>query len=121
MAEAGINSVAVLHTSDPAAPKLLGRIPTGWYPTALEVSPDGHWLYVVNAKGIGEDVRLPNPAPPSKDPAAAVIDSKYIFGSLQMVDLKCVPIDNTSVLANNYGVIRDAVDSRVVPAGGNEG
>src|SRR5262249_24913212 len=38
VAEAGINSVAVVDVSDPLKPSVLGRIPTGWYPTALAVS-----------------------------------------------------------------------------------
>jgi YVTN family beta-propeller protein len=40
VAEAGINSVAVLDVSDPLNPNLLGRIPTGWYPTGLAISAD---------------------------------------------------------------------------------
>jgi hypothetical protein len=38
VAEAGVNSVAVLDVSDPTSPKLLGRIGTGWYPTGVTVS-----------------------------------------------------------------------------------
>ena len=41
IAEAGMNSVAVLDLANPARPKLIGRIPTGWYPTALTLSRDG--------------------------------------------------------------------------------
>ena len=41
VAEAGLNSVAVLDVTNPSAPSLLGRIPTDWYPTAVSVSPDG--------------------------------------------------------------------------------
>ena len=56
VAEAGLNSVAVLDTTNPLAPVLLGRIPTGWYPSALSVSADGKTLYIVNDKGVGEDI-----------------------------------------------------------------
>src|SRR5262249_36371759 len=59
VAEAGINSVAVLDSSNPMQPKLLGRIPTDWYPTAVALSADGQTLYISNAKGVGEDI---NPA-----------------------------------------------------------
>jgi hypothetical protein len=31
------------------------RFPTGWYPTAVTVSPDGASLYITNAKGMGGD------------------------------------------------------------------
>ena len=56
VAEAGLDSVAVLDVSMPTAPKLLGRIPTGWYPSALSVSADGKTLYIVNDKGVAEDL-----------------------------------------------------------------
>jgi DNA-binding beta-propeller fold protein YncE len=56
VAEAGINFVAVINTENPVRPYLLGRIPTGWYPTGLAISNDGKSLYISNAKGIGEDI-----------------------------------------------------------------
>jgi YVTN family beta-propeller protein len=125
VAEAGINSVAVLDTKDPEKPKLMGRIPTGWYPSALTLSPDGKVLYILNAKGVGEDIGLSGGSmPPSKAPRIAGglsnIDGNYIFGSAQKVDLAATPIDNTSVLANNYTLLPN-VDDSVVPAGGLKG
>src|SRR5271166_3315901 len=66
IAEAGINSVAVLDTTNPASPVLIGRIPTDWYPTGVVLSGDGNTLYVLNAKGVGEDIN-PN-TDPSKSP-----------------------------------------------------
>lgn len=50
VAESGINAVAVLDTRNG---RVLGRIPVGWYPARVAVSPDGDYLYVSNAKGIG--------------------------------------------------------------------
>ena len=38
--------------------RVLGRIPTGWYPTSVSLSQDGSKLYVINAK----DISGPNPA-----------------------------------------------------------
>lgn len=43
----GENAVAVI---DVASQTLLGRIPTGWYPSSVTVSADGTKLYVVNMK-----------------------------------------------------------------------
>src|SRR5205823_1286663 len=37
----------------PAASKVAGLIPTGWYPGALLLAPDGKTLYVANVKGHG--------------------------------------------------------------------
>ncbi|PYV23859.1 MAG: hypothetical protein DMG27_14485, partial [Acidobacteria bacterium] len=47
---AGINAVAVL---DARKGKVLGYIPTGWFPARVEVSADSKTLYVANAKGFG--------------------------------------------------------------------
>ena len=43
----GENAVAVINV---ATGQLLGRIPTGWYPSSVSVSADGSKLYVVNMK-----------------------------------------------------------------------
>ena len=43
----GENAVAVI---DVASQQLLGRIPTGWYPSSVSVSTDGKTLFVVNMK-----------------------------------------------------------------------
>jgi YVTN family beta-propeller protein len=122
VAEAGLNSVAVLDTKNPERPALIGRIPTGWYPTALELTSDGRTLYIVNAKGIAEDLPPAGAtAPPSKVMSTAgslfKIDSHYIFGTVQKVDVALTRPDNRSVLANNFA-IAPKVDDRIVPAGG---
>ena len=50
VAEAGINAVAVI---DVAAKKVLGHLPTGWFPSKLKITPDGKTIIVANAKGFG--------------------------------------------------------------------
>ncbi len=96
VAEAGINSVAVLDASDLLQPKLLGRIPTGWYPTSVTVSPDGKFLYVTNAKGVGEDINDKiepkasaggDSVPSTRLASDSRVDSNYVFGTVQKIDL----------------------------------
>ncbi len=139
VAEAGINSVAVLDVSNPTQPRLLGRIPTGWYPTSLSLSGDGRTLYVTNAKGVGEDIN-PNVAQannPNVQPAPGQIvdfpgaagantpgsfsgggvDSNYLYGSAQKISLANLTLDNTTVLNNNFAV-QSGLDASVVPVGG---
>jgi YVTN family beta-propeller protein len=121
VAEAGINAVAVLDVRNPEAPALLGRIPTAWYPTAVELSADGKTLYVLTAKGIAEDLGPAGfTAPPSKVPRGGSlvnIDSNFIFGTAQQVDLTTTRLDNNAVLATNF-TMAPKVDDRIVPVGG---
>lgn len=53
VAEAGINAVGVLKISKDGKAKVEGHIPVGWWPSRVQVSPDGKKLYVSNANGRG--------------------------------------------------------------------
>jgi YVTN family beta-propeller protein len=119
VAEAGINSVAVLDTSRPDQPKLIGRIPTGWYPAALALSPDDKTLYVVNAKGVGEDINPRSGAGQASSPNTGVesfSDSNFIFGSVQKVVLSDLGLYDRDVYANNVKPVSRG-HHRVVPLG----
>ena len=120
VAEGGINSVAVLDTTDPVTPKLVGRLPTGWWPSALTLSPDDKILYVVNAKGIGEDI---NPATASNTSLSTGVesfqDSNFVFGSIQKVVLSQVTLDSKTVTGYNMARLKELDDS-VVPLGGKK-
>lgn len=50
------NAICVLSTGSPA--RILGYIPTGWYPGSVMLSNDGNTLYVANVKGIGSRNQL---------------------------------------------------------------
>jgi YVTN family beta-propeller protein len=55
----GTNSVAVIALDrDPDDSRVVGLVPTGWYPTSVSVSKSGATLYVVNGKS--------NPGPDPK-------------------------------------------------------
>ena len=54
----GTNSVAVIALDkDPDDSRVMGLIPTAWYPTSVSVSKNGAMLYVVNGKS------MPGPNP----------------------------------------------------------
>jgi len=79
-------------------------------------------LYVLNARGVGPDLGPSDaPAPPSRAPKIAGglsnIDTNYIFGSAQQIDLATTTPDNRAVLANNFSLVPH-VDESIVPAGG---
>ena len=65
VANADNNDVAVVDISDAKEARVLGFIPTGWYPCALAIAPDGRTLYVGTGKGMGfrgnPEATLPDP------------------------------------------------------------
>ncbi|MEZ4903967.1 MAG: hypothetical protein R2822_20575 [Spirosomataceae bacterium] len=99
VAEAGINAVAVV---DIPSLKLLGHIPTGWFPAKLKVSPDGKKLIVSNAKGYGSG---PNGGSTFK----MGIEGSYIGGLMKgTVSVMDIPQDaelaklTQTVIENNF-------------------
>lgn len=116
VAEADANAVAVFDltpaTSNVASAtgddRLAGRIPTGWYPTALAAA--GETLFVVNGKGRGTS---PNPGGPQ--PATAsnrrVRGDQYTLALLHGTLL-------VSHTANARGEELQALTARVVRANG---
>src|SRR5260370_29186667 len=68
VAEAGLNSVAVLGVSRPLSPKLLRRIGARWYPTAVAVSPGHRTLYCANPHATGQQRTPPTGTSPGAQP-----------------------------------------------------
>lgn len=110
--ESGLNSIAVIDT---ASGKILGRIPSGWFPMQLALSPNGKRLYVATQKGLGRGPRGALSKRPEGDERANMPDMP---GMIQQVDL---PYDlragNQTVLRNNGMVARPAkpVATKVFP------
>jgi hypothetical protein len=90
---------------------LAGLIPTGWYPTALALSPDAKKLHVVTARGLGHSAAATQPyAEP--DPAAVVPDGAYgTVGTLETV-----PVPGRAKLARYTAEVRHYLRSRI-PSG----
>jgi YVTN family beta-propeller protein len=95
VAEADNNAVAVLNLSSRtagnatqySADSIAGRIPVGWYPTAVaEISGT---LYVLNAKGKGT---APNPGLEQPDRTRAPHSANYTLGQISGT-LTVLPID----------------------------
>lgn len=61
VANADNNNIAVIDIGDSRESEVLGFIPTGWYPTAVAVTPDGKKLLVGTGKG-GQRLRGNFPA-----------------------------------------------------------
>jgi YVTN family beta-propeller protein len=108
VALAGMNAVAVLDATNPRKLHRLGLIPTGWYPAALAVSPTGRYVYVANAKGMGQE-------PGFKGDGHAQ-DVNVIWATLQRIDMHKLPLEKTTMSALHYlRVPRRAAANAVVP------
>jgi YVTN family beta-propeller protein len=112
----GENAVAVI---DVASERLLGRIPTGWYPSSVTVSADGKKLFVVNMKanaGPNLEYRVDCPGlgiPPKYSkllcpPPNPTSRNEYILALLKAGFLT-IPVPDTDTL-NYLSEIVDAND-----------
>ncbi len=81
VAESGINAIGVINVADQ---KVLGHIPTGWFPSKVEVSNDGKKLIVANAKGFGSG---PNGGKNFKIGKEGSYIGSLMKGTLQILDI----------------------------------
>jgi len=99
VAESGINAVGVINVSDL---KVIGHIPTGWFPSKVEVSKDGEKIIIANAKGFGSG---PNGGKAfEQGPEGSYIGS-LMKGSVQIVDIpdnKQLKEMTAQVISNNF-------------------
>lgn len=99
--ESGLNAVAVI---DLKSHKVLGQIPTGWFPMQIACSPDGKSLFVATQKGLGRGPRG------AKNPRTAT-DERYGMPDMPgMIDHLKIPSDTqlpslTRVVHQNNGLI----------------
>jgi len=107
VAEAGINAIAVIRLADR---KVLGHIPTAWFPAKLSVSPNGKQLVVTSAKGFGSG---PNGGKDFKPGPEGSNIGRLMRGVVSIFD---IPSDtdlimySKKVLDNNY-TFKDAKDA----------
>ena len=70
----------------PEASRLVGLIPTGWYPGALTISSDGKKLVVANVKGVGSIGRRRLASQPER-PANKGMSVYDYLGSISIIDI----------------------------------
>jgi YVTN family beta-propeller protein len=112
----GVNASTAADAERPDRSRLLGLIPTGWYPGAIQVSADGKKLYVANIKGHGS---LSQPRPKAKG-----MNSHDHLGTLSIIDVPekdQLAVYTKEVNANNRlayslaGLDEPNADARPVP------
>ncbi len=121
VAESGINAVGVI---DVTTQKLIGHIPTGWFPSKLKVTPDGKQLIVANAKGFGSGPNGGKEFQPTADQPSSYIGA-LMKGTVSVID---IPADEElkalteKVIANNFlfKEVQASADKNPIPVFSNE-
>ncbi len=89
-ANADNNDVAVIDVKEPGHSKVLGFLPTGWYPSALALAAGGRTLYVANTKGRMSYPDVNGPA----SPLASRFDGDESIKTQQKGDVEIVDVAN---------------------------
>ena len=117
VALAGDDADAVLDMS--SAPKVLGYIPTGWYPTDVKVGPKDGRIYTVAAKGLGsryvKGVGGYTPAPGTTLPKGASLPSSDYYDAENMPGLLTTVTPPSAAKLASY-TLRASLD--ILHAGG---
>ena len=99
VAESGINAVAVISIPEF---KVLGHIPTGWFPAKVQVTNDGKQLVITNAKGYGSG---PNGGKYFEKREEGSYIGSLMKGTVQVLDIptnKQLQSMTQQVINNNY-------------------
>jgi YVTN family beta-propeller protein len=92
VANADNNNVAVIHVGEAEESNVMGFIPTTWYPSAVNVSADGKYLFVGSSKGLGGYSNIHGPHSPL--PAAPDAPGRGSSKSLQRGSVSVIPLAN---------------------------
>lgn len=101
VAESGVNAIGVI---DIPTLSVIGHIPAGWFPSKLEVTPDGKNLVVANAKGFGSG---PNGGKAFREGKEGSYIGNLMKGSVSL--MKIPNVNNLAkltqqVISNNYKI-----------------
>jgi YVTN family beta-propeller protein len=95
----GMNAIAVISLAPGAPHRVIGLIPTGWYPQSISVSRDGKTLFDVNSKSDPGPNPLYDGVPvPSAKFLAHQVSNQYIL-QLEKAGLQAIPVPNRQELA----------------------
>ncbi len=113
VADADNNAVALVDVSTAGQSRVLGFIPTGWYPTGVAFSPRGEAIYILSGKGL-----ISSPNPRGNQPGIQGPVGQYIGAMLQAaLSILPTPDDETLRRYTNivYRVTRYSDTTRLAP------
>ncbi|HEX7585149.1 MAG TPA: hypothetical protein VF373_10705, partial [Prolixibacteraceae bacterium] len=101
VAESGVNAIGVI---DIPTLRVIGHIPAGWFPSKLEITPDGNTLVVSNAKGFGSG---PNGGQTFQEGKEGSYIGNLMKGTIVVMDIpsdKKLAALTKQVIRNNYRI-----------------
>ncbi len=88
VANADNYNICVVEVEEKGESDVLGFVPTGWYPSAVAVSPDDSKLYIGNAKGNGSYSNVRGPHSPVTEGTEGIGTVKTLMkGSVNIVGI----------------------------------
>ncbi len=96
IALSGLNAIAVVETEKY---QVLGYIPTGWFPTKLQISPDDKILYVVTARGHGAG---PNGGEKFTAPIQGTYVGDIMLGTFEIKNLDEIDLNASTEQVKKY-------------------
>lgn len=103
VALSGINAVGIIDTR---TKNVLGYIPTGWFPTKLQISPDDRYLYVVSARGLGSG--------PNGGKNFVLTKNGTYVGDIMLGTFEKISLDNIDFVATTKAVINNTFREVIV-------
>jgi DNA-binding beta-propeller fold protein YncE len=108
--DSGATGTGAAGAASPAAGRLVvgGMIPTGWYPSAVAVGPDGSRVFVASAKGLGSRyLPLTSPLSPAAPAQRGSIDEPFQYDGNNMPGLlQVVPAPDGPTLLSGLDKVR---------------
>ncbi|HEX8711982.1 MAG TPA: hypothetical protein VF730_08925 [Terracidiphilus sp.] len=93
----GMNAIAVISLEPGTPHRVMGLIPTGWYPQSIRVSHDGKTIYDVNSKSDPGANPLFEAVHNSPNPLEKHAANQYIL-QLEKAGLQAIPVPNRTEL-----------------------
>lgn len=95
----GMNAIAVISLAPGHPHRVVGLIPTGWYPQSVNISRDGKMLYDVNSKSDpGPNALRRKPGEPAPQAGADPVANQYVL-QLEKAGLQAIPVPDSRELA----------------------
>jgi DNA-binding beta-propeller fold protein YncE len=111
----GMNAIAVISLGAHEPHRVVGLIPTGWYPQSVSISHDGRMLYDVNSKSNpGPNLLYDGTPQPAERFRAHQVANQYIL-QLEKAGLQSMPVPDRAELARLTATVA-ANDYLSVPA-----